>query len=70
VLDAHFLDVTRRDGREGANHFKWLANVFGSRSRSSASGCALFTTSSAERACGATEISYDTSTAVRFRSPS
>ncbi|HET9971305.1 MAG TPA: AAA family ATPase [Streptosporangiaceae bacterium] len=26
--DVHFLDVTRRDGREVANHFKWLANVF------------------------------------------
>jgi hypothetical protein len=24
----HFLDVTRRDGREVANHFKWLASVF------------------------------------------
>jgi len=24
----HFLDVTRRDGLEVANHFKWLANVF------------------------------------------
>ena len=28
VDDVHFLDVTRRDGREVANHFKWLANVF------------------------------------------
>ncbi|MDT3444500.1 hypothetical protein [Pseudofrankia sp. BMG5.37] len=24
----HFLDVNRRDGREVANHFKWLANTF------------------------------------------
>jgi hypothetical protein len=24
----HFLDVTRRDGREVANHFKYLANTF------------------------------------------
>jgi hypothetical protein len=24
----HFLDITRRDGRDVANHFKWLANVF------------------------------------------
>ena len=24
----HFLDVTRRDGREVASHFKWLSNVF------------------------------------------
>ena len=24
----HFLDISRRDGREVANHFKWLANVF------------------------------------------
>jgi hypothetical protein len=28
VDDVHFLDLTRRDGREVANHFKWLANVF------------------------------------------
>jgi len=28
VDDVHFLDVTRRDGREVANHFKWLSNVF------------------------------------------
>jgi hypothetical protein len=28
VDDVHFLDVTRRDGREVANHFKWLANTF------------------------------------------
>ena len=28
VDDVHFLDVTRRGGREVANHFKWLANVF------------------------------------------
>jgi hypothetical protein len=28
VDDVHFLDVSRRDGREVANHFKWLANVF------------------------------------------
>lgn len=28
VDDVHFLDVTRRDGREVANHFKWLASVF------------------------------------------
>jgi hypothetical protein len=28
VDDVHFLDVSHRDGREVANHFKWLANVF------------------------------------------
>jgi hypothetical protein len=28
VDDVHFLDISRRDGREVANHFKWLANVF------------------------------------------
>ncbi len=28
VDDVHFLDVHRRDGREVANHFKWLANTF------------------------------------------
>jgi len=28
VDDVHFLDVTRRDGREVANHFKYLANTF------------------------------------------
>ena len=28
IDDVHFLDVTRRDGREVANHFKWLSNVF------------------------------------------
>jgi hypothetical protein len=28
VDDVHFLDITRRDGREVANHFKWLANTF------------------------------------------
>jgi hypothetical protein len=28
VDDVHFLDVNRRDGREVANHFKWLANAF------------------------------------------
>jgi hypothetical protein len=28
VDDVHFLDITRRDGREVANHFKWLSNVF------------------------------------------
>lgn len=28
VDDVHFLDLTRRDGREVANHFKWLANTF------------------------------------------
>lgn len=28
VDDVHFLDVNRRDGREVANHFKWLANTF------------------------------------------
>ncbi len=28
VDDVHFLDVSRRDGREVANHFKWLANTF------------------------------------------
>ena len=26
--DVHFLDMQRRDGREVANHFKWLANEF------------------------------------------
>ena len=28
IVDVHFLDISRRDGREVANHFKWLANVF------------------------------------------
>jgi hypothetical protein len=28
VDDVHFLDVSRRDGREVANHFKWLASAF------------------------------------------
>lgn len=28
IDDVHFLDVTRRDGREVANHFKWLSNTF------------------------------------------
>jgi hypothetical protein len=28
VDDVHFLDVHRRDGRDVANHFKWLANTF------------------------------------------
>lgn len=28
VDDVHFLDTNRRDGREVANHFKWLANTF------------------------------------------
>jgi len=28
VDDVHFLDISSRDGREVANHFKWLANVF------------------------------------------
>ena len=28
IDDVQFLDVTRRDGREVANHFKWLSNVF------------------------------------------
>jgi hypothetical protein len=28
VDDVHFLDMNRRDGREVANHFKWLANTF------------------------------------------
>ena len=28
VDDVHFLDLSRRDGREVANHFKWLANQF------------------------------------------
>jgi hypothetical protein len=28
VDDVHFLDINRRDGREVANHFKWLANTF------------------------------------------
>ena len=28
VDDVHFLDMGRRDGREVANHFKWLGNQF------------------------------------------
>jgi hypothetical protein len=28
VDDIHFLDMNRRDGREVANHFKWLSNQF------------------------------------------
>jgi hypothetical protein len=28
VDDVHFLDMSSRDGREVANHFKWLANTF------------------------------------------
>ena len=28
VVDVHFLDPTRRDGRDVANHFKYLANTF------------------------------------------
>jgi hypothetical protein len=28
VDDVHFLDISRRDGREVANHFKWLANTY------------------------------------------
>jgi hypothetical protein len=28
IDDVHFLDMSRRDGREVANHFKWLANQF------------------------------------------
>ncbi|MEA2901628.1 MAG: hypothetical protein QOH36_1515 [Actinomycetota bacterium] len=28
VDDVHFLDMGRRDGREVANHFKWLSNQF------------------------------------------
>ena len=28
VDDVHFLDISRRDGREVANHFKWLAATF------------------------------------------
>jgi AAA domain-containing protein len=28
IDDVHFLDVARRDGREVANHLKWLANTF------------------------------------------
>ena len=28
VDDVHFLDVARRDGRDVANHFKYLANTF------------------------------------------
>ncbi|MEU4360354.1 ATP-binding protein [Promicromonospora sp. NPDC023987] len=28
VDDVHFLDMNSRDGREVANHFKWLANTF------------------------------------------
>ncbi len=28
VDDVHFLDMSRRDSREVANHFKWLANQF------------------------------------------
>jgi hypothetical protein len=28
IDDVHFLDMNRRDGREVANHFKWLAGQF------------------------------------------
>jgi hypothetical protein len=28
VDDVHFLDMNRHDGREVANHFKWLSNTF------------------------------------------
>ena len=28
IDDVHFLDMRRQDGREVANHFKWLANEF------------------------------------------
>lgn len=28
IDDVHFLDITRRDGREVANHFKWLQSQF------------------------------------------
>jgi hypothetical protein len=28
IDDVHFLDMNRRDGREVANHFKWLASQF------------------------------------------
>ena len=28
IDDVHFLDMNRQDGREVANHFKWLANEF------------------------------------------
>jgi hypothetical protein len=28
VDDVHFLDMRRQDGRDVANHFKWLANQF------------------------------------------
>ncbi len=28
IDDVHFLDMNRRDGREVANHFKWLAAQF------------------------------------------
>jgi hypothetical protein len=28
IDDVHFLDMARRDSREVANHFKWLANQF------------------------------------------
>jgi hypothetical protein len=28
VDDVHFLDMNRRDGRDVANHFKWLSNQF------------------------------------------
>ncbi|MCA1696403.1 MAG: hypothetical protein LC749_17730 [Actinobacteria bacterium] len=28
IDDVHFLDMNRRDGREVANHFKWLSKQF------------------------------------------
>ena len=28
IDDVHFLDMNRRDGREVANHFKWLQTQF------------------------------------------
>jgi hypothetical protein len=28
IDDVHFLDLNRRDSRQVANHFKWLANQF------------------------------------------
>lgn len=45
VDDVHFLDMNRRDGREVANHFKWLSNQSPSPSCMSASDCATATSS-------------------------
>ena len=38
VDDVHFLDPARRDGRDVANHFKYLATLSPSRSSTWASG--------------------------------